>query len=47
MEILLIDEEGDVEFRSPSRKRDVAAGETILYFGRERQEKANAETAKD
>jgi voltage-gated potassium channel Kch len=47
MEILLIDEEGDAEFRSPSRRRDVAAGETILYFGRERQEKANAETAKD
>jgi NhaP-type Na+/H+ or K+/H+ antiporter len=47
MEILLIDEEGDVEFRSPRRKRDVAAGETILYFARERQEKADAQGAKD
>jgi hypothetical protein len=43
MEILLIDEHGDVEFRSQSRKRDLAAGETILYFARERQEQPDAQ----
>lgn len=37
IEILVIDEQGDVDFREANRQGGVAAGETILYFARDRK----------